>query len=391
MAKSINKIITSILSLTLITSLSSCGDKKNSSSENNSSSSTSTISPVLKDCPITENTIFGSATVLISINDFNDLGFCLGDSCDVTFSNGFSLADVPYYNGYYVKNGEAVIVAYPSDEYISVTFNNVGIWDNAFLSEDDTVTITLNESNKYIATQEALGQSYSLDRVDYSSNEEFSNFRVLKGGNLKDNLIYRGASPVDNSRNRAKITDSLLLENDIECIIDLADTELTLNSYFEKEDFASEYTQNIYDNDKMILLGMGSSYSSIQYAQKVVEGFKFMLNNQGPYYVHCMEGKDRTGFVCFLIEALAGATYQEMKEDYMTTYYNYYKISSTKTPEKYEAVVSLYFDSFVECLHGTNDTDKYETLSLVDDAKEYLSLAGMSQEDIQSFITLISK
>ncbi len=370
----IKKSTTCLLSLVLIAGIVSCGNKVE-----------------LKNSAIEENTTFKSATILTSIDSFNDLGFTLGDSVNISFSNGFNLTDVPYFNGYYVKNGEPVLVAYPSDEYLTVTYNNLGIWEQANLSSSDLVTITLNESGKYLYTQQALGQSYSTDRSSYTSDEEFSNFRVLKGGLLKDNLIYRGASPVDNSRCRAKITDSLLEKNSINCVIDLADKETTINSYFEKEDFDSTYTKNLYENDKMVLLSMGSGYSTPDYASKVVTGFKYMLSHQGPYYVHCMEGKDRTGFVCFLIEALAGATYNEMKQDYMMTYYNYYKISLEKTPEKYNAVVSLYFDSFVECLYGSIENVDLNTINLVENAKTYLENGGMTKEEINSFISLISK
>lgn len=160
--------------------------------------------PILKDVSVHEDSKFGAANVDISIDEFNNLGFKLGDACDVVFSNGYKIEDVPYFNGYYVRNGEPVIVAYPANPCVTITYNNAGIWKTASLKEGDKVTVTLNESGKYLATQEALGQAYSLDIGDYPSAEVFSNFRSLRGGNLKDNLIYRGASPVDNSRKRAK-------------------------------------------------------------------------------------------------------------------------------------------------------------------------------------------
>lgn len=373
--KTLNKLATSFLSSIIILGLTSCGSK----------------TPILKDCSIKENVTFKSATILVSNEEFSSLGFSLGDSVNITFSNGFSLSDIPYYNGYYVKNGEPVLVSYPSDEYLTLTYNNIGIWDNASLSESYTVSISLNEKEKYLVTQNALGQSYSLDRTTYSSDEEFSNFRPLKGGSLKDNFLYRGASPVDNSRLRAKITDSLLEKNNIKCVIDLADSTETMNKYMSQDDFSSTYTKSLFDQDNMVLLSMGSGYSTTTYATKLVTGLRFMLNHNGPYYIHCMEGKDRTGFVCFLIEALAGATYEEMKIDYMTTYYNYYKFSLENDPSKYNAVVNLYFDSFVECLDSQTKKEDYPSINLVSSAKEYLKMGGMNESEISSFITLISK
>ena len=340
---------------------------------------------------ITKDEKFLSATVNITIEEFNNIGFKLGDSCNIKFSNGYTIDDVPYFNGYYVKNSMPVIVAYPSSTNILITLNNTGIWDTANLTSDTTVDISLNTSAKYIETQEALSQSYSLIRSEYSSDEEFSNFRSLKGGNLKDNYLYRGASPVDNSRNRAKITDNLLNKNGIKYIVDLADNEDNMKEYMSSSSFDSTYAKELYENNKMILLSMGSGYSSDVYKQKLVTGLKGVISNDGPYYIHCMEGKDRTGFVCTLIEALAGATYEEMKNDYMETYKNYYKITKEKTPTKYDAIVSLYFDSFMEELHKTNDVEILKKADYTSDAKRYLTEGGMSETEINNLIKLISK
>ncbi len=346
--------------------------------------------PSLVNAKISEDAKFGAANIDISVEEFNKLGFALGDSCDVLFSNGYKLTDVPYYNGYYVKNASPVIVAYPANEYVLITLNNNGIWLDANLTDDCTVTITLNTAKKYIATQQALGQSYSLDRFEYASDEEFVNFRALSGGNLKANFIFRGASPLDNSRNRASYADSLLRKNNIAYVVDLADSESDVAKYFAEEDFSSAYTKSLYEKGQIVLLSMGSGYTSTAYRQSVVKGFKSMLAANGPYYIHCMEGKDRTGFVCALIEALAGANYDEMCADYMTTYKNYYKITKDDMPDKYNAVVKLYFDSFMECIGGTAVENATNNADYVTGAKNYLKSGGMSEEDINSFIGLIS-
>lgn len=337
---------------------------------------------------ISEDSKFKSAVVDISIDDFNALGFEYGDSCKVSFSNGKTLSDVPYYNGYYVKNGDPVIVAYPSSSNIVVTFNNTGIWDDLSLKDSYTIDIQLTEKKKYISTQEALSQSYSLERGEYSSDEEFVNFRALKGGALKENYIFRGASPVDNSRNRAKYTDSLLKKNNVHTIVDLADSDDDMKAYIKDDDFSSDYTKGLYEDNKVILLAMGSGYTTETYKKSVVDGFKFMAKNPSPYYIHCMEGKDRTGFVCTLIEALAGASYDEMCIDYMKTYQNYYKITKESTLDKYNAIVSLYFDSFMDCILEGLDKNNPD---YANGARNYLLSGGMTSNEIDEFLSLITK
>jgi hypothetical protein len=347
--------------------------------------------PTLNNCKLTENTKFESASVDISIEDFNALGFSFGDSCDITFSNGVKYLDVPYFNGYYVKNGDPIIVGYPSDTNVIITLNNTGIWFAAALNDGDTVSISLKEKGKYLSTQEALGQSYSLERNEYDSDEQFSNFRSLEGGKLKKNLVYRGASPIDNSRKRAAVTDSLLKKNGIQFVVDLADSIENVQAYLAQEDFSSDYAKSLYEDGKMVLLSMSSSYGSQAYMNSVAIGFGYILAEDGPYYIHCMEGKDRTGFVCMLLEALCGASYEEMCSDYMMTYQNYYRITSEKTKEKYDAVVSLYFDSFMEFLTNESDVETLRKASYVEPAKQYLRDGGMSDEDIDVLIDKLTK
>jgi len=346
---------------------------------------------VTVDSTVTQDAKFGAAVIDLSQEEFESAGFELGDSVDVEFGNGLSIKDIPYYNGYYVKNEFPVLIAYPGFDKIRVTYNNLGIWNVAALEENLKITISLNTKQKYSAIQESLGQIYSFERNKYESDEQFSNFRALSGGNLKENYLFRGASPVDNSRNRAPYTDRLLKESNIGFVIDLADSEEDIQGYFTADDFTSEYTKSLYDEGCVVLLDMGSGYQSEEYRQKFVSGLKAMLEYEDvPVFIHCMEGKDRTGFVCMLLEALAGATYDEMLTDYMITYENYFSVTKDKTPEKYEAIADLYFNSFVEYLHGTSDLDTLKSADYTEDAKAYLRAGGMTDEEIQTLIERIS-
>lgn len=114
------------------------------------------------------------------------------------------------------------------------------------------------------------------------------------------------------------------------------------------------------------------------------------LKGEGPYYIHCMEGKDRTGFVCLLLEALAGASYEEMQRDYMLTYENYFHITAAGTPEKYNAVVDLYFVPFLEFLHGSEDIEALKAADYTEDAAAYLKSGGMTEAEIAALISLIT-
>ena len=188
---------------------------------------------------VIQDSKYDSVFLNISIEDFLASGFQFGDSCDVSFSNGLTFEDIPFFSGYYVRTGMPLVVGYPGYEYICVTRNNQGLWTDAGLTESDTAVVTLHEAGKYRNEQEALSQSYSNDRADYRDDIQFANFRVLSGGALKENFLYRGASPVDNQKNRASVANALLEENRIRFILDLADSEEEYLAHREAADFSS--------------------------------------------------------------------------------------------------------------------------------------------------------
>ena len=339
---------------------------------------------------VTKDQKFNSAVLSLSEEDFSNAGFAFGDSCNVVFSNGYMVNDVPYYNGYYVKTGAPVVVAYPNNKNVKIALNNRDFWTAAGLEEGCTAEITCSAAGKYLATYEALGQSYSTDRSAYESDEVFANFRAICVSTMKENLVYRGASPVDNEMDRAQVVNTLLEQNGIRCVIDLADSEEEMQEYFAAADFDSEYTRSLYEQGYDITLCMSANYDSDAYKASVAKGLHHLLKYGGPVYIHCLEGKDRTGFVCLLLEALVGTGYDEMCADYMMTYANYYKISETGTPERYNAVVALYFDSFLEYLYGTDDVDVLKAADYTEAAKGYLTDCGMTEQEIGQLAALLS-
>ena len=52
--------------------------------------------------PLYHDSESGGIRIELPADDFNSRGYAYGDSVNVTFSNGYALQDLPYYNGYYV-------------------------------------------------------------------------------------------------------------------------------------------------------------------------------------------------------------------------------------------------------------------------------------------------
>lgn len=326
---------------------------------------------------------FGGVYLDITIDEFNALGFEYGDSCDVTFSNGYKLEDIPYYNGYYSKTGHPLISAYPGYPHIDVCVNNGDpLWETAGLKEGDTGTVTLREKGKYLTTQQALAAVYTTNRDDYPSDEAFANFRAMKGGQIAENMVYRSASPCNNEYGRAAYASALAEKAGVQFILDQADSTEEVEGYYTDPSFDMSWHKGLFDNGDVAALDMSVNYRSQKFAGKLVEGLRQMIAQDGPYLIHCTEGKDRTGFTCALLEALCGASYDEMLDDYMISYDNYYGINKEKDRARYDAVVDAKFNDIALCIGGQPIDGKLDGLDYKAGAKKYLLDAGMTEEEI---------
>ncbi len=343
---------------------------------------TETLLPPVTDCPIMHETEFGGVYLDVTIDEFNALGYEYGDSLDLAFSNGFELYDLPYYNGYYTRSGEPLIVAYPGYPYIRAGINNgEDLWEIAGLEDGMTAAIFLNTESKYLDIQNVRNIHYEDDRALYESDMVFSNFRSMAGGRLKADTVYRSASPCDNQHNRAPYADALMKEAGVRFILDLADTDEKIRGYMEEKTFNSPCFAKLREEGLVVPLGLNTRYESEEFREKLAAGLTQMAQHEGPYLIHCTEGKDRTGFVCMLIGALAGADYYELEEDYMITYRNYYGIDRETDPVKYDVIVENLLLPMLEVLTEEEEID-VTSVKLDVYAEAYLKEAGMDADMI---------
>ena len=350
-------------------------------------------SPVIKDKKLMHEQEFGGVYVDSTIEDFNKLGFKYGDSVSVSFSNGFELKDIPYYNGYYTRNGVPLLVAYPGYPYIKVCINNGDdLWKIAGLDENCTAQISLSQSGKYKDVQDARDISYKDERSEFPSDEVFANFRNVTAGNIRPGRFYRSASPCDNQHKRAPYVDRLMQAAGVQFILDLADTPAKIEGYISSPDFDSPYFLSLYRKGMVGLplteylltagvepIALNMNYSSPEFREKVAKGLASMAESDGPYLVHCTEGKDRTGFVCMLIEALCGASYDRIVDDYMITFSNYYKITAQSDRIRYDTIVENLLVPMMETVAASPDIKKAD---LAAGAERFLLEGGMSAEQI---------
>ena len=327
---------------------------------------------------------FGGVYITASIDEFNSLGFEYGDSVDVDFSNGYELKDLPYYNGFYTSAGEPLLIAYPGYDYIKVVINSGDdMWETAGLSEDDTASVTLNTPGKYKDIQLARDIRYVDDRSDFESDEVFANFREVRAGIIRENTVYRSASPCDNQHKRARYADALMKEAGVRFVLDLADDDEKIQGYIGGEDFDSPHFKELYDAGNVEPVALSMNIASEEFKSKLASGLAVMAHSEGSYLINCTEGKDRTGFVCMLLEALAGASFDEIRDDYMITYYNYYKIDEENDPERYEVIADKVLVPMIESMVGDPSVDVTKQ-PLSEYAEKYLLEGGMTERDLDA-------
>lgn len=107
-----------------------------------------------------------------------------------------------------------------------------------------------------------------------------------------------------------------------------------------------------------------------------------MADHEGPYLIHCNEGKDRAGFTAAILECLMGADVGQVIYDYMLTYYNYYGVE--EYTNQYRVIAnSNIIKSLSAAFNVETITD--DTVDLQAEAEAYLKEdLGMEQEKIDA-------
>ncbi len=373
---------------------------------------------------------FYGCDVNISIKDFIALGFEFGDACSVVLENDlyrYEFKSVPFYNGYYTKTGVPLLCGYGyavkenrGDDYqytrtdypyLRFCFNNREMWNLLHLTTDMKCTITLVDRGGYDYEQKLVGGlTYSKDFEDYEAKdgatkeEVFANFRAVRSDAVRENVLFRSASPFDNANNRAPYVNALAKANGIDYVLDLADSEKKIEKYKEDEIWPElDYSRQLLDDGRVCLMAMSAAYEGAAYQSALARGLESALAHKATKILfHCTEGKDRTGFVGVVLESLCGASYEEMRDDYMITYDNYYNLTEESDKTAYDYIVELKFNDMIDYLltfdpsleakgDGTYDLAAVTPENYAAAARNLLTKAGMSEENLQALTALLKK
>lgn len=331
---------------------------------------------------------YGHAVLDITTTDFIDIGYELGDIVRVRF--GSFEGNMPFFDGYYTNPGGVMLRGLAPEENIAVCINYGDFSVKTGIALGDTVEITMAEKAGMQAYQELCALKYSGNRADYSDDVTFANFRAVTLGSIGNGKLYRSASPINNEHGRARYANDLIAGVGVATVLNLADAIEDIEEYCGAEDFNSEYYRDLYESGKVMALDLTANFYSDKFTSTLVDGLCFLAQNDPPYSIHCTEGKDRAGFTVMLLEALMGAELQEIVDDYMLSFYNYYGISQETEPERYEVVLNNNLFAMLYHVTGVNSYEELTQVDLATAVTKYLMDAGMSEDDILTLKTKLN-
>ena len=247
------------------------------------------------------------------------------------------------------------------------------IWHlNEGIQEPIRVSITMKERGGYYDQYVSHHLVRSEKREDYPelSDEEFANFRAVTTPGIGPGKLYRSSSPVNPEIRRNLYADRASAAAGIRTFINLEDNGEVMREY---EGFDSSY----YSTQAIIPLNLGMIFTGDDFRSGLAKGLRFMIDHQAPYMVHCLEGKDRAGFVIAVLECLMGATAEEVIADYMVSFFNYYGVKpGTK---QYDIIAG---SNICKSLATAFRTEDIRDADLQAAAEAYLLEIGLSAEEI---------
>lgn len=369
--------------LSMILAVTGCSvSKKETMTEETTLSSSAVLS-----AKVLEISSHGNVKLDVTDNDFKNYGMNIGDIITVSIAN--KKYDLPIGTNYTdVDSGEMVCRFDEKNDEYKLAINMGSFAKVTGIGEEKTdpkesqdkwtilvseVTIQLKEKAGYLEEYRARNLERSNNREDYAelTDAEFANFRAIQVSGIKENLIYRSGSPLGEDLGRNTYAMTAMEYVGIRSVINLQDSTSQMKSY-------NTYPESYYSKCKVINPEMGYDFNSDAFDNDMAECLVFLIENEGPYLIHCIGGKDRTGIVCALLECFAGASYEEIAEDYMLTFKNYYKVTSQD--EAYHILLNILEKELCTLFK----TDDLTSVNLKEKATEFFLSIGLTQEQLNA-------
>jgi len=343
---------------------------------------------------------YGGLHATFTAEDLEQKGVTYGDLLEITI--GDMVITAPYVDAYtesgnmspclcnYNRMGEEFGIAMANGSFALHVGGQVG----------DTLIIRMKEKGGYLREYNLLQGTYTYNREDYVSDEVFANFREVTAGSIASGVLYRSTSPINFEKNKVRYSYAadLCRQYGVQTIVDIADSDEKIDTYLHASENEGSYMLSCLAAKHIVGLGSNADYLDSPFMDKLSHAVRQMLVMPAPYLIHCNEGKDRTGFYFLLLEALCGATIEEMKIDYMQTFENLYH--QQRGSEQYELTWQkngyrmLYLIAHPETWGDVKSIDwdkvQVEETALHEAAVNYLQTAGLTLDEITRLQNLLT-
>lgn len=185
-------------------------------------------------------------------------------------------------------------------------------------------------------------------------------------GRIPSGVLYRSSSPIDPKQGERRFAaDDLLWAAGVVTAVNTSDCRLRFRNFkgFHATHYAALGERN------QVALNMGHDYPSDAFLEDMYNGLDFLTERPGPYLIHGTEGVERTGYVCMVLEALMGASKEEILADYLRSYEDYYRLD--KNSKDYKAAQRQAVSNLLTFTGAENET-ALDTLDLAQATRTYL-------------------
>ena len=309
--------------------------------------------------------------VTVAINGYDTLEMPVAESSSDVPIAGFLVAAIK-------GSDQLVLTAHYAQmsDVLGITVENAPI----------EVSVSMKEKGGYLLGLDIMRNTQYMDTYTESypdlSVEEFANFREVHTTGMGEHKLYRSSSPIYLYLGRNYYVDSLAQAAGVTTFINLADSE---SSAYSNKGYETTY----YSTQNIIFLGVPPEFFSEIFKVGLVIGFRYMIEHEGPYLVHCTYGMDRTGFMIAVLEALMGATTEEIQDDYAKTFSNYFTVVNGKQVALNEQQIDFFKAVVLRNLKAVYhaegiDVPDTEPNDWTAATENYLEKLGMTQEEISA-------
>lgn len=244
--------------------------------------------------------------------------------------------------------------------------------DNLLANTDYYWKVEANEKTSKVRSFHTSDTVRTVNINGVSNTRDCGGWKTEDGGTVKQGLIYRGAKLEDITEEGKK---TMIEELGIRTDLDLRTNEETNGRSSVLGDSVN------YLNYSGPYYWGRNGIDAQEYREALLGEIRaFADKDNYPIYVHCALGRDRTGTICFLINALLGVSEKDLFLDYEFSF-----LSSAGTID-----APLVSDMISEYQNMYNSVKKYAPDGTMAEATEKFMLEiGVKQEEIDTIRRLL--